>query len=50
MIPLNTVGPGLTIHTTRTNYIITELVATMTTEVAAMTYDDIAEQKICAFL
>ena len=36
MIPLNTVVYSMTIHTTRTNYIITECVATMTTKAYTM--------------
>ena len=36
MIPLNTVGYSMTIHTSRTSYIITECVATMTTTAYTM--------------
>ena len=36
MIHLNTVVYSMTIHTTRTNYIITECVATMTTKAYTM--------------
>ena len=36
MIPLHMVGYSMTIHTSRTNYIITECVATMTTTAYTM--------------
>ena len=36
MIPLNMVGYSMTIHTSRTSYIITECVATMTTTAYTM--------------